>query len=300
MQLQTEHYRRTLRALIAWMGIMGYADRNMTGAKEFLQCLEQVGVQRLIQVTPQHIKAHYAYLQTRLGRDGQTLSAHTVQGYIYDIRLLLRWAEKTGRMAISPMASMRFPNPPFTERSILSKADIRKLYNTCSEPIERLTLSLYYGCGLRASEGGNLNLEDVNAQSSLLYVRRGKGKKRRVIPLTANIIEDIKNYVHQQRPSRVNRNTTGSHKNALALGRYGRRLQANSYRRIFKKLLARHEDIRQDVTVSASGVSLHALRHSIATHLLADGMRIERVRDFLGHDCLESTQIYTRVQTHQL
>ena len=174
------------------------------------------------------------------------------------------------------------------ERPILSKVEIKRLYSTCVLPIERLTLSLFYGCGLRASEGGALNLADVNAQSGLLYVRHGKGGKRRVVPMTPSIIKDIETYINEQRPSQISRYTKVADRRALALNKIGTRMQGDSYRKVFKALLAQCEDIRQDV-------SLHSLRHSIATHLLADGMRIERVRDFLGHSCLESTQIYTRV-----
>jgi integrase/recombinase XerD len=293
MSLPTKHYQQTLRAFVAYLRVMGYADTNVPGAKEFLVELEQKGIRSLAQITSKDIKDHYAYLETRPSKYGGALSPHTIQSYLFEVRQLLRWAEKTGQILTSPMAAMRFPTPPKSERAILTKKEIQQLYASCNEPVERLTLSLFYGCGLRASEGGNLNLEDVNTQSKLLYVRQGKGRKRRVIPLTKSIIEDIENYVHQQRPDKQSRHTIGSHKKALALGRYGRRMQGSSYRKLFKKLLARHDNIRQDV-------SLHSLRHSIATHLLADGMRIERVRDFLGHDCLESTQIYTRVETHQL
>jgi integrase/recombinase XerD len=293
MSLPTKHYQQILRAFVAYLRVMGYADTNVPGAKEFLVELEQKGIRSLAQITSKDIKDHYAYLQTRPSKYGGPLSPHTIQGYLFEVRQLLRWAEKTGQILTSPMAAMRFPTPPKSERAILTKKEIQQLYASCKEPVERLTLSLFYGCGLRASEGGNLNLEDVNTQSQLLYVRQGKGKKRRVIPLTESIIEDIENYVHQQRPDKESRHTIGTHKSSLALGRYGRRLQASSYRRLFDKLLLRNENIRPDVR-------LHSLRHSIATHLLADGMRIERVRDFLGHDCLETTQIYTRVKTDQL
>ena len=191
------------------------------------------------------------------------------------------------------MAGMRFPTPPPSERAILSKAEIKVLYASCQEPVERLTLSLFYGCGLRASEGAKLNLKDINTQGKLLYVRQGKGRKRRVIPLTQKIVQHIESYVRQQRTLKVSRFTKGDNRSALALNRYGRRMQAGSYRKIFKDLLRQQEQIRQDV-------SLHSLRHSIATHLLADGMRLERVRDFLGHDCLETTQIYVRINPDQL
>ena len=106
-------------------------------------------------------------------------------------------------------------------------------------------------------------------------------------------MQHIESYVRQQRTLKVSRFTKGDNRSALALNRYGRRMQAGSYRKIFKDLLRQQEQIRQDV-------SLHSLRHSIATHLLADGMRLERVRDFLGHDCLETTQIYVRINPDQL
>lgn len=293
MRLQTEHYRQLLRSFTLYLQLLGYADRSMSGAKDFLEQLEGKGVLKLEQITTAHIKEHYAYLQSRNSPQGHPLSPHTIQGYIYNVRQLLRWAERSGQITLSPMAGMRFPAPPLTERAILSKAQIKILYESCQEPVERLTLSLFYGCGLRASEGVKLNLKDINAQSQLLYVRQGKGRKRRVIPLTARIVKDIEIYVQQQRPNRVSRHTQIDDHRALVLNKIGTRMQVNSYWKIFKAQLRRHEAIRQDV-------SLHSLRHSIATHLLADGMSIERVRDFLGHALLETTQIYTRVKPHQL
>ncbi|MEL6660835.1 MAG: tyrosine-type recombinase/integrase [Bacteroidota bacterium] len=293
MPLQTEYYRQIMRSFVRYLELLGYADRGMYGAKYFLEQMELKGVLKLEQITSPHIKEHYAYLQSRLSAKGTPLSPHTIQGYLHDIRQLLRWAERTGQIALSPMAGMRFPTPPASERAILTKLEIKTLYAACQEPVERLTLSLFYGCGLRASEGAKLNLKDINVQGKLLYVRQGKGRKRRVIPLTEKIVQHIENYVQQQRPLKVSRFTKEGHSSALALNRYGRRMQGCSYRKIFKDLLRQQEQIRQDV-------SLHSLRHSIATHLLADGMRLERVRDFLGHDCLETTQIYVRINPDQL
>ncbi len=255
--------------------------------------LEHKGVHGLPQIGSQHIKAHYAYLQNRLSKYGAPLSPHTIQGYLYDIRLLLRWAEQSGQINMSPMAGMRFPTPPPSERAILNKTAIQELYAGCQESIERLTLSLFYGCGLRASEGAKLNLGDVNTQNQLLYVRQGKGRKRRVIPLTSRIIKDIENYVQGQRRQRISRWTQKEDRQALALNKIGTRMQGDSYRKVFKGLLARHEHIRQDV-------SLHSLRHSIATHLLHKGLNLEQVRDFLGHAHLETTQIYTHYDSKDL
>ena len=71
-----------------------------------------------------------------------------------------------------------------------------------------------------------------------------------------------------------------------------KRIRGSSYNSILKKLLER-AGIQKEIT-------LHCLRHSIATHLLESGLSVEYVRDFLGHKHLESTQIYTRVKNKQL
>jgi integrase/recombinase XerD len=69
-------------------------------------------------------------------------------------------------------------------------------------------------------------------------------------------------------------------------------MRGDSYNRALKEILKRAE--------IEKGITLHHLRHSIATHLLENGLSIEFVRDFLGHAHLESTQIYAKVKSYQL
>ena len=296
MQIQTEYYRKILVAFKAYLRVMGYSKISLSGVKEFFVMLEGQGVLNLSQIKKGHIKNHYLYLQNRPTRSGGVLSPHSITGMVAEMRLLLRWAEKTGKILISPMAGMRFATPQPSERAIVSKEEIRQLYRACELPQQRLTLSLFYGCGLRASEGSALNLQDINMETKLLYVRKGKGKKRRVIPMTTSIIEDIKSYVYEQRPDQISWRTNQEDKQALALNTIGTRMQAATYRILFKQLLRSLENEE----ILRRGISLHSLRHSIATHLLGDGMNIEKVRDFLGHNCLESTQIYTHINIKQL
>jgi len=123
-------------------------------------------------------------------------------------------------------------------------------------------------------------------------VRKGKGKKRRVIPLTAAIVKDLKKYCYEERPKRVSKWTKGKDHRAYMLNKKGTAMSGYSYWLHFKGLV-------KQTTLPAT-TSLHHLRHSIATHLLAEGMELERVRDFLGHEILETTQIYTHISKEQL
>ena len=79
---------------------------------------------------------------------------------------------------------------------------------------------------------------------------------------------------------------------AFMLNRTGTRMSGDSYNRRLKEIAAR--------TAIRREISLHYLRHSIATHLLESGLPVEYVRDFLGHSHLEATQIYTKVYTKQI
>jgi len=184
---------------------------------------------------------------------------------------------------------MKFKRPKYNRREPLTKEDIHQLFETASTPKETAMLHLFYSCGLRRSEAVELNIRDVHFKSCLLYVRNGKGHKRRAIPMTEKVSEDLENYYLQER--------SDSHRKAkdteaFILNHNGQRLSGDSYNKKIK------------VIVEKSAIeklcTLHHLRHSIATHLLENGLSLENVRDFLGHSYLEATQIYTKINSNQL
>jgi len=185
------------------------------------------------------------------------------------------------------MSVLSFGKQASSPRVVLSVSEINLLYGVCQTFQESAILSLFYGCGLRRNEAEQLNIRDVDFKSNWLYVRSGKGKKRRVIPMTKRIQSDLSNYYYEERPGQINRETIGKERLSFMLNSRGRRMKGNTYWKVFKSILRRSGIIKK--------VSLHHLRHSVATHLLASGLSIEMVRDFLGHEFIETTQIYTRV-----
>jgi integrase/recombinase XerD len=121
-------------------------------------------------------------------------------------------------------------------------------------------------------------------------VRDGKGSKRRVIPINEKVLNDFRNYLHYERFAQQG-------ETALITNNAGRRMRGDKINNTVKELILK-AGIKSPAFAEATAgkeISLHNLRHSIATHLLENGMTVEYVRDFLGHKHLEATQIYTRV-----
>lgn len=269
---------------------MGYSNSTVymlpNLLKEFIEQMELRGIKQLYEIQPEHITDHHKYLQERPNkRKPGGLSECMINHHIYSLKLFFGWQQEKGSITENPISALEFPRPTSKPREILTVAEIRILYKECETLKERSVLSLFYGCGLRRSEGVKLNLKDIHFRSNLLYVREGKGSKRRAVPMGEKVKEDLKNYAHKERYSK-------EEEPAFITNRIGNRTTGSSYNKILKKILER-TGIKKEIT-------LHCLRHSIATHLLESGLSVESVRDFLGHKHLESTQLYTRVKKQQL
>lgn len=249
---------------------------------EFLHKQEQQQLYDLTLVTAQDIITHHEYLQQRpnLRRPGG-LSEMMINHHVYALKLFFSWLQETRLIEANPMSTLHFEQPTSREREILTLIEMHKLYEACESIKERATLHLFYGCGLRKSEGVNLNITDLHFRSQLLYVREGKGKKRRAVPMTERISEDLKAYYHQERNGRPN-------ERAFMVNERGTRMQGDSYTETLKRLTERAGIEKQ--------ITLHGLRHSIATHLLESGLSVEYVRDFLGHEVIDTTQRYTHIK----
>jgi integrase/recombinase XerD len=107
--------------------------------------------------------------------------------------------------------------------------------------------------------------------------------------MTAKVAKEIENYYLQERSNGI---CPEADTEAFILNRYGQRMSCGAYNKF----------MRTFVFKSGIGrlVTPHYLRHSIATHLLENGLSLEYVKEFLGHSFLESTQIYTKVSKYQL
>jgi integrase/recombinase XerD len=281
-----------LSSFTDWLYQVGYSEgtQNMLPAcvREFLQ---QQRITDISYIEPDQVRAFYAWLQTRpLKKRSGALSEMMIQHYVYALKTFFTWLEITEQIGINPISGLTFKRPQQNVRRPLSRIEVEQLFTVATRLKERTLLHLFYSCGLRRSEGEALSIADVRFKEQLLYVRAGKGAKRRVVPMPVAVAKDLETYWLQERCAYVA--TKVKDQDAFMLNRIGNRMSGTSYNELFKVLVSR-TGLSQEIT-------LHHLRHSIATHLLQSGMSLEYVRDFLGHYFLETTQLYARPSAEQL
>lgn len=142
-----------------------------------------------------------------------------------------------------------------------------------------LIFALCYGCALRRMEAYNLTAKDIDFDKKTIFINQGKNYKDRIVPMNENVCNTLKDYIYNFR-------------NLLKLNHS--RLFVHSLPELHKSL-KEVQRASNDEQIKSKRLYLHLLRHSMATHLLQNGMDVESIAKFLGHGSLVSTQVYTHI-----
>lgn len=159
-----------------------------------------------------------------------------------------------------------------------------------STPLEqrnKVMFEMLYGCGLRISELLGLTTHDVNLSERVILIR-GKGSKQRFVPFLENLAGLLEKYLAGARPAILSFRPT----DVLFPNYQAKKMSRMGFWKILQKELLQ-ANIKQAITP-------HTFRHSFATHLLEAGVNLRIVQVLLGHSSLDTTQIYTHVDTKHL
>jgi len=271
-----------IKSYKSYLFSLGYSKSIVNNLPVYAAAFLSYTGKEISEITIQDLKRFHDYLEVRPHRRKKSggLSESYIRSNLYGVKLFFKCLCETGVLTSNPLSNYPLPKATYEARKVLTQQEIHQLYEACKAYNEKVLLGIYYSCGLRRNEGIQLNLEDINLKAGVLLVKQGKGGKERKVPMSKQFINDLECYLTFERfPKQVNERALLLH------SRGGRLLDPN----VMLKLILQRVEITE--------ISLHNLRHSIATHLLHNGMNIYQVKSFLGHSSLESTQVYTRAKS---
>jgi len=277
--------------------ILGYKDTTCQARylllKEFFCWLESIGIYRLQHITAVEIDNYYEYMQNRKSlKDGKPLKKQTVYDTMRLVQQYLGYALHLGKIKINPASHLKFHcSDEESERSVFTQEEIKQLYEAAQTTQERAVLNVAYGCGLRVGELAQLNKEDMRLTENIVIVQKGKNNKRRLVPVSDKLKEALQGFLDEQQDNK---------NKAVFYNSKETRMQEWTFNKLLKQLIKRTDFGKSLTEEELNKTGIHSLRHSIATHLLENGMRLEQVQFFLGHSHIESTEIYTHVNQNQL
>lgn len=308
LALSNPSFRYLEESFKEWLDILGYAPTTIYYAplfvRELLHHLESKGIRNIKELDNKHIRSHYAKLKERANqRRGGGLSNNHLNKHIQAIKKFTDYLRQVGRLEL-PVVALKNEESDTEKITVLTEEEIQLLFKVTSRPYEtelrapqnkieamqvrdRAMLAIYYGCGLRRTEGVSVNVSDIDFDKGLLHVRKGKNYKERFVPISKVSLKHLQDYVYDYRGELLQ----GGKSEALFISQRADRMSGAGL------LLRLNVLIRgtEHAELIEKEIGLHTLRHSIATHLLKAGMKLESIARFLGHSSLESTQIYTHL-----
>ena len=178
---------------------------------------------------------------------------------------------------------------------VLSRSEVQALLAALTEARFRACLRLMYHCGLRVGEAVSIRVRDIHGRETppRLHIRNGKGGKDRYVPITPSMVQELRRWwlTHQNpeflfpSPGRGWADRTLSLSQSLA--RAKEPMSVSSVQMAYR--------LARAASAVNSASTTHSLRHSYATHLLEEGVSLRQISQYLGHESLDTTVIYTHL-----
>lgn len=300
LKLQNEVFKLFIINYKEWLDILGYAESTVyqlpNHLQEFFYYVEQQHIKTLDQITPTTIKNYYKLLKERANqRTSGALSKSYLNKHQQALKKFSDYLKQHNANSRLSVHLKSETNPTEEKLNILTQQEIKQLFKatTFSHTQNRFRLRdkailvILYSCGLRRNEAIHLDIKDILFDKERIHVRKGKNYKERYIPINRRNAEILEDYIYNSRSEFNNKTNT----EALFISKQGKRLSGKSFANRLEAIIK----ATNNKTIESKHITLHLLRHSIATHLLQQNVPLESIKTFLGHSSLESTQIYTHL-----
>ena len=213
-------------------------------------------------------------------------STTTISRSVSSIRCLYRFLVQSGEVQLNPTKSVKLEKTNKKPPQVLSGEEIARLLavQDLTEPRgcrDKAMLELLYSTGIKVSEIIELNLNDINFKTGVLYC--GNNKNLRSVPVCNSALASVSDYVHRTRNIMIDTDKN----QALFVNLNGSRLTRQGFWKIIKGY-AKSAKIEKELTPQI-------LRHSFALHLLESGKNVRDIQAIMGHADISSTQVYLKL-----
>lgn len=213
----------------------------------------------------------------------------TINRHIVSIKNYFKYLERNDLIKNNPMSDITGLKTPKKMPRVLSVEEVDKLLDIelkdAYDYRNKAMLELMYSSGLRVSELLNLTINNIDFDMNLVRIF-GKGSKERIVPISEVATKYLFEYINLYRNTLIKNKVT----DIIFLNSRGNKLSRQGFFKILKQI-ALLKGINREI-------SPHVLRHSFATHLLNNGADLRSIQTMLGHENIETTQIYTHVSNN--
>ncbi len=261
--------------------------------------LDEKNIDNINSVDKKRAQEFVLYLKTfaikRNKGKKQKIQDKYLRSKIIMISNFLQYLVKLNKLLFNPLATVELPVPELIlPKNVLTKQEMAALLempglNTELGIRNRAILELAYSTGIRGKELVKLQIQDIDFNKYEVFIRKGKPRKDRIVPLGKKAAKYLKLYLENVRPFHQ---TESKIKNVF-LTMYGKPIVSNHLKHYCLTKYLEILGIKKQVT-------FHTIRHTFATHLLQNGADVRYIKELLGHASIQSTQIYTRVYPEDL
>ena len=290
---------RLAEVYLEHMAITNYSEMTIANRRPYLRYffdwLGERGIDDPREVTQIIIERYQRHLfqYKRQGND-KPLSTREQHCRLTALRGYFKFLARKHHTLYNPAAEIDMPKlPSKLPKCVLTVSEAEQVLavpdlDTALGFRDRVILEVLYTTGMRRSELIQLSIYDVDHERGTAFIRKGKGNKDRVVPIGDRALRWLDKYLFEVRPRLVVEPDPG----VLFLTELGESISRS------------HLTLRVRKIINAAGInksgSCHLFRHTMATLMLENGADIRYVQEMLGHACLDTTQIYTRVSIRKL
>jgi integrase/recombinase XerD len=270
-----ENNKEQLKIFLLQLQLRAYSSSTIrTYRNEFTQLLHVLGNKPVQNLEPMHLQRYLLWCIKK------GLTEHSIHSRMNALKFYFEQVLKREKFFFE----IPRPKRPMQLPKVLNETELKRMFAAVPNLKHKAILFTAYSAGLRVSEVVNLRIQDIDSKRMQIFIKRAKGKKDRVVPLSILVLDVLRQYIKIQQPKPTDYLFTGPN----ATDTYSER----SAQKIFQQAKQR-AGIHKDV-------SFHSLRHSFATHLLEKGIDVKYIKELLGHFDIRTTERYLHVSKEKL